>query len=224
MRIAIVVGSFPEISETFILNHIVGMMELGEEVDVFSIVRSIDKLDKLRRDAVVAELAAKGLDEAVAQQALGRIEAAEPSAELQAILRAVHGLGVPSEAVEFSPMLARGLDYYTGSIFEVYLPGFASGSLAGGGRYDDLIEQLGGPKMPAVGIAFGFDRMVEAAAHLGLTPSGTGAAEVLVTLFDATTTDDPSVTDDASIEPSPAAAEESPAESDESDDATPDES
>jgi histidyl-tRNA synthetase len=158
-----------------------------DAVDVFSIIRSVDKLDKMRRDAVVAELASKGLDETTAQAALERIEAAEPSPELQAILRAVHGLGVPEGAVEFAPMLARGLDYYTGSIFEVYVPGFASGSLAGGGRYDDLIEQLGGPKMPAVGIAFGFDRMVEAAVHFGLTPSGTGAAEVLVTLFDGAT-------------------------------------
>jgi len=158
-----------------------------KEVDVFSIIRSIDKLDKSRRDAIVAELVAKGLDEATARQALSRIEEATPSDELQAILSAVHALGVPEGAVEFSPMLARGLDYYTGAIFEVYVPGFASGSLAGGGRYDDLIEQLGGPKVPAVGIAFGFDRMVEAATHFELTPSGTGAAQVLVTLFDAAT-------------------------------------
>jgi len=84
-------------------------------------------------------------------------------------------------------MLARGLDYYTGAIFEVHVPGFSSGSLAGGGRYDDLIEQLGGPKMPAVGIAFGFDRMIEAALHFDLTPDESSAADVLVTVFDETT-------------------------------------
>ena len=157
------------------------------QVDVFSIIRSIDKLDKMRRDAVLAELVDKGLAEASAQDALGAVEQSKPSAELEAILGAVRNLGVPDEALEFSPMLARGLDYYTGAIFEVYVPGFSSGSLAGGGRYDELIEQLGGPKIPAVGIAFGFDRMVEAALHFKITPPGSFAADVLVTVFDETT-------------------------------------
>jgi histidyl-tRNA synthetase len=159
------------------------------EVDVFSIIRSIDKLDKLRRESVISELVAKGLAEASAGEALEAVRQSTPSAELEAVLGAVRGLGVPGEALEFSPMLARGLDYYTGAIFEVYVPGFSSGSLAGGGRYDDLIEQLGGPKMPAVGIAFGFDRMIEAARHFELTPAGSSAADVLVTVFDDSTAD-----------------------------------
>ena len=158
-----------------------------EQVDVFSIIRTIDKLDKLRREAVVAELVTKGLPEPVALDALGAVEQSTPSAELDAVLGAARGLGVPQEALEYSPMLARGLDYYTGAIFEVHVPGFSSGSLAGGGRYDELIEQLGGPKMPAVGIAFGFDRMVEAALHFDITPAGSFVADVLVTIFDETT-------------------------------------
>jgi histidyl-tRNA synthetase len=105
------------------------------------------------------------------------------------VLRWVGRLGVPAGALEFSPMLARGLDYYTGAIFEVYVPGFSSGSLAGGGRYDGLIEQLGGPAVPATGIAFGFDRVVEAATKLGLVPSRGRGADVLVTVFDETTAD-----------------------------------
>ena len=136
---------------------------------------------------MVAELVTKGLPEPSALDALGAVEQSTPSAELDAVLRAVRGLGVPEEALEFSPMLARGLDYYTGAIFEVYVPGFSSGSLAGGGRYDELIEQLGGPKMPAVGIAFGFDRMVEAALHFDITLAESSVADVLVTIFDETT-------------------------------------
>jgi len=70
-------------------------------------------------------------------------------------------LGVPKESILFKSTLARGLDYYTGMIFEVSLPGYEGGSCGGGGRYDKLIGQLGGISVPAVGIAFGFDRLVQ---------------------------------------------------------------
>ncbi|MCP3982173.1 MAG: histidine--tRNA ligase [bacterium] len=159
------------------------------DVDVFSVIRSIDKLDKIDADGVVKELASKGLDEAQARRALDTVSALEPSENLAAVLGAVRALGVPDEAIEFSPMLARGLDYYTGAIFEVTVPSFASGSLAGGGRYDELIEQLGGPETPAVGIAFGFDRMVEAATQLNLLPEALGGTDVLVAIFGEDTLD-----------------------------------
>jgi histidyl-tRNA synthetase len=130
---------------------------------------------------------AKGLEEETARRCLEAIGRARPSPGLQAILDAVRRLGVPAEAALFAPMLARGLDYYTGPIFEVFVPGFSAGSLAGGGRYDGLIEQLGGPSTPATGIAFGFDRVVEAATELGLVAGGPRAADVLVTVFDEAT-------------------------------------
>lgn len=153
-------------------------------LDVFSIIRSVDKLDKMSGEDVVEELVAKGMADSSARGALETIGHARPSQNLQAILDAVRRLGVPGEAASFAPRLARGLDYYTGPIFEVFVPGFSAGSLAGGGRYDGLIEQLGGPSTPATGIAFGFDRVVEAAAELGLAGGGPGGAEVLVTVFD----------------------------------------
>jgi histidyl-tRNA synthetase len=156
----------------------------SDAADVFSIIRSIDKLDKLSEDKVVAELVEKGLDASSAAGALAAIRSAKPSDNLRAVLAAATALGVPEEALEFSPMLARGLDYYTGVIFEVSVPEFSSGSLAGGGRYDELIAQLGGPETPATGIAFGFDRMVDAALKLGLVPGDARAAQVLVTQFD----------------------------------------
>ena len=155
-----------------------------DDVDVFSIIRSIDKLDKVSEDKVVTELVDKGLESSSATAALQAIRSAEPSDNLRAVLEAAINLGVADAALNFSPMLARGLDYYTGVIFEVSVPEFSSGSLAGGGRYDDLIAQLGGPETPATGIAFGFDRMVEAALKLGLVPGAARVAQVLVTLFD----------------------------------------
>jgi histidyl-tRNA synthetase len=132
---------------------------------------------------VIEELTAKGMGEAAAREALGAIQHASPSQELQQILDAARALGVPERSVVHTPMLARGLDYYTGPIFEVAVPAFTAGSLAGGGRYDGLIEQLGGPVTPATGIAFGFDRVVEAAQQLDLVPTAHRGADVLVTLF-----------------------------------------
>lgn len=156
-------------------------------VDVFSIIRSIDKLDKVAREGVLAELEEKGVSAQSARDALDRVLAAEPDAALGEVMRCAYDLGVPESALEFSPMLARGLDYYTGSIYEVVDDAFPAGSLAGGGRYDDLIADLGGPDVPAVGIAFGFDRMVDAALELDLLPPLHGAAQVLVALFDEAT-------------------------------------
>lgn len=154
-----------------------------EQVGVFSIIQSIDKLDKLPPTAVVDELVQKGLELSQAEGVLLAIQTAQPSESLSNILNLAEQLGVDERALVFSPTTARGLDYYTGMIFEVTIPGFGSGSVGGGGRYDTLIEQLSGVSIPAVGMAFGFDRTVDAAVELGLVPSGSDLKRVLVTVF-----------------------------------------
>jgi histidyl-tRNA synthetase len=155
-----------------------------DQVDAFSIIQSVDKLDKQSKQEVIQELVDKGLDPERARQALKTIERAPVSENLREIISAALDLGVPEEVLEYTPTLARGLDYYTGMIFEVFVPEYPVGSLAGGGRYDNLIEQLGGPSTPATGIAFGFDRMVDGAIELGLIPLSDSIAQVLVTVFD----------------------------------------
>lgn len=154
-----------------------------EKVSALSIIQSIDKLDKVTEDVVTAELIKKGLSRESAQQALATIRAAKPTENLTKIIDASQALGVPQTALQFTPTLARGLDYYTGMIFEVVLPDYELGSFGGGGRYDNLIRELGGTDTPAVGIAFGFDRMVEAATALKLVPQATQTAITLVTIF-----------------------------------------
>jgi len=156
------------------------------DVDVFSIIQSIDKLDKIKPEDVIAELVKKGLKKTAAEKSLSSINSAEKSANLAEIEQKVLDLGVPKRVLQFTPTLARGLDYYTGMIFEVIVPGIGSGSCGGGGRYDNLIKDLGGPQIPATGIAFGFDRMVEAADSLGIIPQDQGV-EVLVANFDEET-------------------------------------
>ena len=158
-----------------------------EQVDVFSIIQSIDKLDKQSEATVIEELVDKGLESQEAREAMAAIQGAPISDNLREIVDAAINLGVPEEVIEYNPTLARGLDYYTGMIFEVFVPEYPVGSFAGGGRYDQLIEQLGGPSIPATGIAFGFDRMVEGAIELGLVPLKESITQVLVTVFDRET-------------------------------------
>lgn len=154
-----------------------------DAVPVLSIIQTIDKVAKIGDDGVVAELTKKGMDTNSAKAALKDIQKTECSQSLNSIINYSVALGVPRADLVFTPTLARGLDYYTGMIFEVMLPGYEAGSVGGGGRYDKLIGQLGGSDIPAVGIAFGFDRMVEAAEQFRLIDSRAKATNVLVTLF-----------------------------------------
>lgn len=156
-----------------------------ESVSVFSIIQSLDKLDKMERDDVISELMRKGLNQEGAQKALSTIEQISESETLKEILKLAQKLGVPSKAIKFSPTTARGLDYYTGLIFEVWIPGYDVGGVGGGGRYDNLISELSGVDVPAVGMAFGFDRTVEAAEALGLLEIQSRDNDILVTIFDS---------------------------------------
>ncbi len=156
------------------------------EVSVFSIIQSLDKLDKLPPEKVVAELVLKGLAEDKAQAAVKALETAQMSENLSQVMDAAMALGVPSSALKFNPRIARGLDYYTGVIFEGRVPEYTVGSVGGGGRYDKLLESLTGVEVPAVGFGIGFDRTVEAAEQLGLIPEHLNQTQVLVTVFDQT--------------------------------------
>ncbi len=158
-----------------------------DQVSVFSLIQSIDKLDKLSASQVIEELKAKGLNADSAAKVIASLDDVQIPENLQKIMALAKDLGVPQEALVFSPALARGLDYYTGMIFEIRIPEYTVGSVGGGGRYDTLIADLGGPQIPAVGMAFGFDRIVEAAMELHLLPASIHTAQVLVTVFDDTT-------------------------------------
>lgn len=153
-------------------------------VDVFSIIQSIDKLDKVSRGAVKNELVSKGLSSGDAEDCLCEIDNAVMSDQLSKIADICYDLGVPRSALKFNPKLARGLDYYTGLIFEGIIPEYSVGSVGGGGRYDQLIETLSGVAIPAVGFGIGFDRTVEATLQLGLIPEDVlQGSQVLVAVF-----------------------------------------
>ncbi len=136
---------------------------------------TLDKLDKQKPADVAAELADRGLPESTAGELVDVVGAADAADRVREALRgSATGLAgldevrqvldlagplLPPERVWFSPRLVRGLSYYTGPIWEVTATG-VPGSLGGGGRYDHLIEQLGGPDTPATGGSLGIERIV----------------------------------------------------------------
>lgn len=139
-------------------------------------ILSIDKLEKFGKDAVEKELAGKGISQAVTRKLLQLISVKGTNKEkLDAIKKSAGSSGIEevesvlnfanSKKVEFDPSLARGLAYYTGTVFEAYLTksGIKS-SVAAGGRYDRMIGSFVGNNRdyPAVGISFGLDVIADA--------------------------------------------------------------
>jgi histidyl-tRNA synthetase len=147
----------------------------------------IDKLKKIGEEGVCNEMVAKKLVETPdeAKNILDKLLKTEATERLQEIFKALENLGVKKENIEFSPTLARGLNYYTGMIFEIEIADYPVGSVCGGGRYNELIGMFGDRQIPAVGLAVGFDRTIEAMEALQLFPVGLANAtsKVLVTVW-----------------------------------------
>lgn len=142
----------------------------------------IDKLDKIGQDRVIEGLKKSGRTDA--EQLFTKLKESVLTEQLSLIVASLKRLGWKEQAdFVFDPFLARGLDYYTSSIFELKTASYSAGSLAGGGRYDQLIGQFSGKNVPAVGIAFGFDRMLEAMEEANLLPLSPTSSQVLVTIF-----------------------------------------
>jgi histidyl-tRNA synthetase len=91
--------------------------------------------------------------------------------ELEEVFGLLERMGTNLDHVDFDPMLARGLSYYTGAIFEVKVHGVSIGSVSGGGRYDNLTGVFGLPGVPGVGFSFGVDRLYDVLEELDLFPT-----------------------------------------------------
>ena len=177
---------------------------VGHADKMTEITVAIDKLDKIGLENVEAELAAKGLDRQAVERLRPILELSGTNAEKLARMREViaasetgmRGIAEVEELlsyidaagseldIELDLSLARGLNYYTGAIFEVKAKGHAIGSICGGGRYDDLTGIFGMPGMSGVGISFGADRIYDVMLALNLFPEETGiATRVLLVNF-----------------------------------------
>ena len=148
-----------------------------------AIIGSIDKYKKVGKEDVLRELTQKGMKQDEAKTILDKILSTKPNARITKIFDLIRPLLKTSLTIEFDPILARGLDYYTGLIFEIEIEGYAAGSVCGGGRYDNLIGMFGDKQIPAVGCAFGFDRVIEAMDEFKLFPDELLTTKVLVTVF-----------------------------------------
>jgi histidyl-tRNA synthetase len=168
-----------------------------------SFVIAVDKLDKLGHEGAEAEIRQRvanpqNLGPALWQaldakedtdSALDRIGAlcgergAAGIATLRALIPTAVALGTPAERLRFDPSLARGSDYYTGPVFEANLPELTS-SVAGGGRYDELIGMFSGRQIPCVGISLGLERLLVIMEERGMQLGSALSARVLVAVYD----------------------------------------
>ncbi|MEK7587604.1 MAG: histidine--tRNA ligase [Patescibacteria group bacterium] len=169
------------INDRQLFNKIIEKGIIKDENQLPTILRSLDKIQKIGERGVMNELQEKGFSPDVSVAILQNAKAMRENDRLLKIIEACNNMG--EEKLLFSPNLARGLDYYTSTIFEVEIEGYESGSVCGGGRYDHLIGQFTGTDVPAVGFAFGFDRLMEALDQLNLLPAKSTATRVLVTVF-----------------------------------------
>lgn len=151
-------------------------------------ITAIDKIKKIGKDAAIEEIQTKsGLTKEEVEKIISSLENAEQTERIKEIFSALDiykaSGQIPEVTFQFSPTLARGLDYYTGLIFEIELEGFTEGSICGGGRYDNLIGMFAGRDIPAVGFAYGFDRIMDAIEQFNISLNLNAITEVLVTVF-----------------------------------------
>ena len=169
-----------------------GLAEVTGQADLLvDMTVALDKLDKIGEEAVVAEMKERGLtdhsievirpfmqvkneedmwsllDKTMKDSEVGR----KGIEELRFIFDKVRGVGLRTAILELDLTLARGLNYYTGAIFEVKAHGVQIGSIGGGGRYDDLTGIFGMKNMSGVGISFGADRIFDVLNQLDLYPA-----------------------------------------------------
>jgi histidyl-tRNA synthetase len=122
------------------------------------VFRCLDKLEKMGEECVIKELREKGIDTGKIEKVMKLVRSKpEEMDELESLVKELKKFGISKEVVvDFS--LVRGFDYYTGAVFEISTGGL---SIAGGGRYDGLVETYGGKPTPAVGISLGVSRIID---------------------------------------------------------------
>lgn len=172
-----------------ILSGLAEFAGISEQLIDFTV--ALDKLDKIGKEGVVKEL----LEKNISQESIDQLDflfsqsddalenvlqlkekfagneiGLQGVEELEFVLTKCMDLGISAENLKFDITLARGLDYYTGAIFEVKANDVAMGSIGGGGRYNNLTEVFGVKNIPGIGISFGLDRIYLVMEELGLFP------------------------------------------------------
>ena len=189
-----------------VLNGLLAKFELSDSS--VQVLRSIDKLDKIGRGKVAEEIVASttaspeqvsqilqltelaGSNQEVLTQlqpiCAGNELAESGLDELRQLAAAMEAVGVSDENLVIDVSIARGLDYYTGTIYETVLGDYPEiGSVCSGGRYDNLAQLYTKQELPGVGASLGLDRLLAAMEKLEMIPAVSTPAEVLVVQFSA---------------------------------------
>lgn len=169
-----------------------------------SVFRAIDKLAKIGPNNVKNELVESRIADDAAERLLDAVTAAGSNDELLASLRErfaslpdalqaveelselftiLPALGVPSKSYRLDISLARGLDYYTGPVFEALVEEPKIGSVVGAGRYDGLVGVFLGRAIPATGMSLGLERIIEVVKEFDLLPTPPSVAQAMVAVF-----------------------------------------
>jgi len=181
----------------------------GIEDQFSELTVALDKWDKIGDNGVRKELGERGMNEGQISQVMGLFsllasddsmvrldgvqrlllpgddEAQTAYREVVKLLQSAKDSGVPASCISFDPTLARGLNYYTGAIFEVRVKDAPVGSICGGGRYANLTGIFGWEGMSGVGISFGADRIYDVLEHFQSFPAASSTGpQVLVLMLD----------------------------------------
>jgi len=190
-------GAILHLNHRDLLFALIGFYGVTDPDTQLACVRALDKLDKIGPDAVAHEMDAAGVETNAALGMAHNINAALTLSQVRSLLGdhpAIHRLQAVLDLVQaagfanklcYDATIARGLDYYTGVIYETRLtdPRVAGiGAVMSGGRYDGLIGMFGKEQIPAVGISLGLDRLLAALQELGLV-ARSHAIPVYVTVF-----------------------------------------
>ena len=194
------------VNNRLVLNGLLEKQGLSDKS--VGVLRALDKLPKIGRDKVIAEMTEQV--GATAEQAGAVLDLAELTGDAASMLGQLDGMldgneaglsgvaklrelfetaakaGIPSERVELDLSIARGLDYYTGTIYETFLgdqPGI--GSVCSGGRYDNLAGLFTKQKLPGIGASLGLDRLLAAMEILEMVETASTPADVFIPQFDA---------------------------------------
>jgi histidyl-tRNA synthetase len=184
-----------------VLNDILQQFGVDSPEQQTAVLRNLDRIDKSGRDAVVELLKEQGIAGAAAM--VSAISGADTSFDkdnlpvvmsesgemalthLKGVLSALVSMGF-GDVIKVDLSIARGLDYYTGTVYETTLSELPSvGSIMSGGRYDCLLETYGMPEVPAVGISIGVDRLFAALVELGQAPQAGAGPTAVVCMFGA---------------------------------------
>jgi histidyl-tRNA synthetase len=194
------------VNNRMVLNGLLERLNLAEQQT--HILRALDKLSKIGPDKVADEMAAtagttpeqarsvlqlaaiSGTNQEILRSLESLVAGSEKGAagvaKLSEILAGVAAAGVPEQFIKLDVSIARGLDYYTGTVFETTLdalPGI--GSVCSGGRYDNLAELYTSQELPGIGASLGLDRLLAAMEELGMIEKVSTPAPVFIPFFDA---------------------------------------